>query len=123
MTPRVLTGENLDEFHDEARRHAAQRTDPVVEVDRNQKERDSSSPSERVVDSTHQRFQNVYAGVVFVFGCNQRPGRLLGAGSIDHLGGGDLVSSPLLSVSPILAGDLVTLEPCLLAGQVTHVRS
>jgi Mg2+-importing ATPase len=36
---RVLTGEELDELHDEALWHAAERTDLFVEVDPNQKER------------------------------------------------------------------------------------
>jgi Mg2+-importing ATPase len=36
---RVLTGAELDEFHDEALWHAAERTDLFVEVDPNQKER------------------------------------------------------------------------------------
>jgi Mg2+-importing ATPase len=38
-TDRVLTGRELDELHDEALWHAAERTDLFVEVDPNQKER------------------------------------------------------------------------------------
>jgi Mg2+-importing ATPase len=38
-TDRVLTGRQLDELHDEALWHAAERTDLFVEVDPNQKER------------------------------------------------------------------------------------
>jgi Mg2+-importing ATPase len=38
-TDRVLTGRDLDELHDEALWHAAERTDLFVEVDPNQKER------------------------------------------------------------------------------------
>jgi Mg2+-importing ATPase len=38
-TRRVLTGQDLDELHDEALWHAAERTDLFVEVDPNQKER------------------------------------------------------------------------------------
>src|SRR3954466_12757332 len=38
-TERVLTGKNLDELHDEALWHAAEKTDLFVEVDPNQKER------------------------------------------------------------------------------------
>jgi Mg2+-importing ATPase len=38
-TTRVLTGRQLDELHDEALWHAAERTDLFVEVDPNQKER------------------------------------------------------------------------------------
>ncbi|HEU5170006.1 MAG TPA: magnesium-translocating P-type ATPase [Gemmatimonadales bacterium] len=38
-TDRLLTGDDLDELHDEALWHAAERTDLFVEVDPNQKER------------------------------------------------------------------------------------
>ena len=52
---RVITGHELDELHDEALWHAAERTDLFVEVDPNQKERITSSAFWGTASTTSRR--------------------------------------------------------------------
>lgn len=48
--------------------------------------------------------------MILVVGFDQRPGRDVGAGPVDHVAYRNLVVIPFLPVSPVLAGDLEALE-------------
>ena len=66
-TERVLTGHQLDELHDEALRHTAEKTDLFAEVDPNQKERIILTPL--TSDMSHPRMARVRS---FLSACGRR---------------------------------------------------
>src|SRR3954463_7733872 len=59
--------------------------------------------------------QDFDPGKILVVGFDQGPRRNLGAGPIDHVTHGPLVSLPLVPVAPVLVRNLEPLEPGLLA--------
>src|SRR5205085_4336599 len=73
------------------------------------------SDSEGLAYARAERLQDFDPGNILVVGGDQGPGRNLGAGLVDHVTHGPLVSLPPVPVAPVLLRDLEALEPGLLA--------
>src|SRR5262245_34140338 len=69
----------------------------------------------RLFNGFAERLENLDPRVVLVFGLDQCPRRMSGAGLRDHLVHGMRVEIPFLSVPPIFFGDLETLPANRLA--------
>src|SRR6185437_12860638 len=77
--------------------------------------RRASSLLEPLLDRLDQRPQHLHPGEGLVLRLDQRPGRDLGAGPVDHVAHRPLVLGPLRAVPPVLLRDLEALEGDLLA--------
>src|SRR5262249_56654578 len=62
-----------------------------------------ASPPQPGPEPIIDRGKHLDAGEALVLGLDQRPGRGFGAGAIDHVAHLELVSVPLLAVSPIIS--------------------
>src|SRR6185437_11439471 len=77
--------------------------------------RRASSLLEPLLDRLDQRPQHLHPGEELVLRLDQRPGRDLGAGPVDHVARRPPVRVPLGAVAPVLFRDLEALERAPLA--------